>query len=204
MNIHTFLFPRGKHLAAKNGFTLIELLVVISTIGLLASVVLVSVNNARIKSDNSVRSSIVEQYKNAFDLYYFNNGEYPVPTDIIATYGQLVTCLGSYAGNVCYDLSGTIHESPVLNSAIAPYLNSRQSLKPTNTGILAQPYNDGPTYTCANPGCLVPSIGWFLGGKDQVCGYGIPPAGTFGNTIGSASNVSQPAGWSTLCYLKLL
>ncbi len=61
----------------KGGFTLIELLVVISIIGLLASVVLVSLNSARLKARDVRRVADMKQIMTALDLYYDNNGRYP-------------------------------------------------------------------------------------------------------------------------------
>ena len=61
----------------KRGFTLIELLVVISIIGLLSSVVLTAVSNARMKSRDVQRIQAMEEIKKALALYYHDNGYYP-------------------------------------------------------------------------------------------------------------------------------
>jgi prepilin-type N-terminal cleavage/methylation domain-containing protein len=59
------------------GFTLIELLVVISIIGLLASVVLVSLNTARAKSRDAKRLTDMGQAVKAISIYYDTNQHYP-------------------------------------------------------------------------------------------------------------------------------
>ncbi len=59
----------------KKGFTLIELLIVIAIIGVLASIVLVSLNTARSKgSDAAIKSSIYGA-RNQAELYYDSNGQ---------------------------------------------------------------------------------------------------------------------------------
>ncbi|MFH1611761.1 MAG: type II secretion system protein [bacterium] len=66
------------HNKKQKGFTLIELLVVIAIIGLLASIVLVSVNSVRAKARDARRVSDMRQIQLALDLYYDdNNGNYP-------------------------------------------------------------------------------------------------------------------------------
>lgn len=70
-----------RFLRAYPGFTLIELLVVIAIIGLLSSVVMLSLSNARKKSRDVKRLADLKQIITALDLYYDKYGQYPTTTD---------------------------------------------------------------------------------------------------------------------------
>ena len=80
------------------GFTLIELLVVISIIGFLTTVAVVSLNNARIKARNAKRIADVKEIRTALEMYYNDNGAYPVSTGGVQWDG-LYTCWGTSSTN---------------------------------------------------------------------------------------------------------
>ncbi len=62
----------------NKGFTLIELLVVIAIIGILSSVVLASLNTARVKARDARRMADLHSLELAIALYYdSNNGTFP-------------------------------------------------------------------------------------------------------------------------------
>ncbi|MBI4812221.1 prepilin-type N-terminal cleavage/methylation domain-containing protein [Candidatus Falkowbacteria bacterium] len=59
------------------GFTLIELLVVIAIIGLLSTLAVVALNNARQKSRDAKRVSDIKQIQTALELYFNDENGYP-------------------------------------------------------------------------------------------------------------------------------
>jgi prepilin-type N-terminal cleavage/methylation domain-containing protein len=114
------------------GFTLIELLVVIAIIGILASIVLASLNSARQKGRDARRIADLNQYQKALTLYYDDNTQqYPtsldalVPTFVSATSSDPLGPAYQYAaltdgvGTQCssYHLGATLEQSS--NSALA-------------------------------------------------------------------------------------
>ncbi|MEA3449798.1 MAG: type II secretion system protein [Patescibacteria group bacterium] len=62
----------------QKGFTLIELLVVIAIIGLLSTLAVVSLNNARQKARDAKRVADVRQIQTALELYFNEHNAYPL------------------------------------------------------------------------------------------------------------------------------
>src|SRR3989344_1411048 len=114
---------------SSRGFTLIELLVVIAIIGLLASVVLASLNSARAKGRDAKRLSEVNQLQKALELYYDNFGYYPET-------------------NWVHSVDGT-WQSNALATGLRPYLSSLP-VDPTNSGCCG--YNGQYVYSYYSSG----------------------------------------------------
>lgn len=79
---------RSLYVGNKKGFTLIELLVVIAIIGILSSIVIASLNTARVKARNTKRLADINQLIKAIEMYHTDNGFYP-------------TCVGGVNPDYC-------------------------------------------------------------------------------------------------------
>ena len=67
----------------ESGFTLIELLVVISIIGILSTLAVVSLNDARGKARDAKRISDIKQVQTALELFLADRNGYPTGNDLI-------------------------------------------------------------------------------------------------------------------------
>jgi len=75
----------------KKGFTLIELLVVVAIIGLLATLSIVALNNARARARDAKRVADVKQVQTALELYYNDNGAYPASVSFLVGNAGIAT-----------------------------------------------------------------------------------------------------------------
>jgi type II secretion system protein G len=103
-----------KTVSKKNvrGFTLIELLVVIAIIGILSTIVMVSLNTARSKARDVRRVSDVRQIQLALQMYFDVNSAYPTTLQGIAalvpTYLPVVPTDPQGGGNYSYCAPATL------------------------------------------------------------------------------------------------
>jgi prepilin-type N-terminal cleavage/methylation domain-containing protein len=85
------------------GFTLVELLVVIAIIGILASIVVVSLNNARVRARDTKRIGEVGQLQIALEGYFNDLGSYPATLAPLApNYIRLIPAPPAGAGDAAY------------------------------------------------------------------------------------------------------
>ena len=87
---------KGLALRGSKGFTLIELLVVIAIIGILASIVLVSMGGARKSARDAVRKADMRQMVTAQQMYYGDNFSFYQFDGNVPAPGTWPAAIGTY------------------------------------------------------------------------------------------------------------
>lgn len=95
----------------QHGFTLIELLVVIAIVGLLSTLAVVALNNARKKSRDTKRKADLKQLETALELNYDKHGAYTQIENMCSdtSYGGLGGC-GAAGGTGDWDANSDLRD----------------------------------------------------------------------------------------------
>ena len=132
----------------SKGFTLIELLVVIAIIGILASVVLASLNSARSKGADAAIKSNLANIRAQAELYYDGTGA--------GSYGTVAAC------------SGAVFADPVVAAAIAQI--NLQSGSTATCHAAGQTWAVSSNLKTAGQTWCVDNNGWAKAGTAGVTG----------------------------------
>ncbi len=101
----------------QKGFTLVELIVVIAIIGLLGSILMVSVGTIRVRTRDTKRAQDIRGIQQAVELYFATNGHYPIYPTAFNMYYDSPQTIGSsepgWRNTFGADLSEYIKEMPV-------------------------------------------------------------------------------------------
>ena len=139
----------------KKGFTLIELLVVIAIIGLLSTLAVVALNNARAKSRDAKRVADVKQMQTAMELYFNDCNQYPV---LGAPGGPLVTTMNNGCGTTGVTLGTFLN---VIPAAATP----ADGTCSTDQNLYTYQSRDADGSDCAADACASYTISYCLGSQ---------------------------------------
>lgn len=168
----------------RSAFTLIELLIVIGIIGLLASLIIVSINSAQRRAQDAQRKNFARTIDSALSSYYTdNNNHYPVFED------------------------DTRLDSDVCDDVLVNYISSSTACRPATTAVYIET-GDG----AGNPGDTHFVQGWGLAyqsekvltsmagnGSYQLVNDGalsfdgVVEADFYGMQLGEDSPINEPA-----------
>lgn len=109
----------------NKGFTLIELLVVIAIIGLLSTLAVVALNNARTKSRDARRLSDIKQIQTALELFMNDTSDYPTEGSVAAggcptgTVELTGVCISDGAASLATTCSGNTYMASAPDDPLA-------------------------------------------------------------------------------------
>ena len=151
LNCSSHFMPMA-HTRRRQGFTLIELLVVIAIIGLLSTLAVVSLNSARQRSRDAKRLSDVKQLQTALELFYAENGSYPL-SNVAAAGTILITDDGNDGG------TGTVFSTLLATVPAAPTPPDGTCTAATNKYVYKAQSSDATPVECNDATATTGDIG---------------------------------------------
>jgi type II secretion system protein G len=140
----------------KKGFTLIEFLVVIAIIGILSSVVVASLNTARLKARDAKRIADIKQIQLALEMYNDKNGSYPTALSALTTAGFISVVPTDPSAGAAYSFGYNPSTSPTTYHLGA-------TLEDSSNPALS---SDRDCVSSANPPTNCPATTTYTGGFD--------------------------------------
>ena len=152
---------------SKKGFTLIELLVVVAIMGLLATLAVVALNQARSRARDTRRVADVKQIQTALELYYMDSYGYPAS---IATHVFEDYCLDGTG----LQAAGACATTPTYMGSIPNNPNPRNDGNCDNTPYTyAVDASGGVNYSYHILWCLGRQTGDLSGGRHHATPSGL-------------------------------
>ncbi len=144
---------------SKKGFTLIELLVVVAIIGILSSIVLVSLNSARNKGRDASAKGSMSSMRAAAELYYDSRGNYGANTgsDVVAQSEPLNVPVAT-AADIC-EYTEIVNLSVAANKQTGTDILCRVIGSPSASYTVHALMNDNKTYCIDSKGYAGYTVG---------------------------------------------
>lgn len=188
-----------KKIDDRRGFTIVELLIVIVVIAILAAISIVAYNGIQQRASNTAIISAVNQTIKAVQLYYAQEGSYP----LTGTYACVTSTTGCIeTGGVSRDANATF-DANIAKAANVP--RSVPNVGAAGNGIIYSHHANRQVDGESRPVLIM----YFLNGQSQKCGipnimtaWGIPSQEATWSTTGYTSN--NPTNNKTVCYTSVL
>jgi len=175
------------HMKKLRGFTLIELLMVIAIIGILSSIVMVSLGSSKTKSRDAKRVSDIKTLQLALATYYSDNLFYPTTlSSLVPSYLPVLPRDPKTAGT-CTTAS---------DASCYKYYGYRSGSGACNASNPAVLYQLGAVFEDSGSSALLDDVDYTFSPTYTACNNGVDANGF----LGTSNDCSTTANSPELCY----